>query len=99
MMTDQCKICRVERGQHQIAEDNRTTHHKFSENGQLVQIDSTGQKSQAQPRMVIANAVDVQLRQLLIAKGVLTNADFSPAANPGTSTAGDSSAGEPPSSG
>lgn len=89
-----CKVCGVDRGLH------TPLNHKFSTDGTLVPIEKLPpQSTRPQTRVVIANAVDMELRDLLIRKGVLTYEDFGLVHHAGTGVAGDQGTGGAPATG
>lgn len=91
-MSDRCLVCRIEKPEHDKAEVLRTVNHKFSVNGELEALSKTSPKKAAPPRpqIMVVGAVDVNLRELLHKKGILTDEDLSALLDPGASAAGDS---------
>lgn len=85
-----CKVCGLDRSTHALK-----MNHQFSTDGSLVPIEKVPRQS-LPPRMIIANAVDVELRDLLIRKGVLTYEDFGLVHQPGSGDAGDQGTGGTP---
>lgn len=89
-----CAVCHAEETLHRAAEAAGKLNHRFSHNGELYPVEKIPR--QAPPaRAIIANAVDMQLRELLISKGILTYEDFgwSPVHSPGSGNAGDQGTG------
>lgn len=84
-MADFCQICHTEisRAEHRAAELAGQFNHGFSADGSLTLSEPPRPKTEPGTRMVIANAVDVQLRELLIAKGILSAEDFAAPGMPG----------------
>jgi hypothetical protein len=90
-----CKVCGVSRGSH------LNLRHVFSIDGSLTPMTAEVPRQNTAPRVMVANAVDVQLRELLIAKGILTHEDFgwSSVHSPRPGDAGDQGTGGAPPTG
>lgn len=75
-----CQVCLLEmsRTEHRQAEIVGQLNHAFSIDGTLKSSEPPRQKPETGQRVIVANAIDVQLRDLLITKGVLTVEDFEP---------------------
>lgn len=71
-----CVICKTPWAEHKLAEANGELHHVWSSDGSLKHAESPRPERQTGQRVLIANAVDAQLRDILIAKGVLSSEDF-----------------------
>jgi hypothetical protein len=96
---DRCGVCSRGNQEHIELEERGEINHKYSENGDLVRIDrSTPRKQQNRPTAVIG-AIDIDLRRILLKKGIITNADFAALYDPGAGASGDRETGEAPSSG
>lgn len=79
-MAEFCQVCQIQisRAEHRAAELAGQFNHGFSADGTLTVSAPPRPKTEPGTRTVIANAVDVQLRELLIAKGILSAEDFAP---------------------
>jgi hypothetical protein len=95
-----CALCSRGSEEHKELEERGEINHRFSESGNLEQIDrSTPRKQQARPTAAVIGAIDIDLRRILLKKGIITNADFAALYDPGAGASGDRETGEAPSSG
>lgn len=75
---DPCDICKTLRRVHEEWEGLGQIQHKFSEHGELVQVDQTSSDAPPEPatRILVAPQPDLALRKLLLVKGILTKEDL-----------------------
>lgn len=81
-----CLVCGTDR------DDHGPMNHQFSEDGELRPVDRSTPRRQKnpQPTVIVAGAIDMPLRKLLLDKGILTSEDFAALLDPAsTSSAGD----------
>jgi hypothetical protein len=94
-MTETCSIC----GKPQGAEHDQLNH-EFNINGQLIpKAKPAHSKPPSAYRPTVIGAWDIELRQALINKGIITHEDLPSLRNPDPSPAGDREAGEGESTG
>lgn len=82
---DPCQVCYMARAQHSVAELAGRLNHRFSSDGLINSLEKRPPTPGA-PQVVIANAVDMELRAILLRKGVLDVSDFGAVQHPGAST-------------
>lgn len=88
--TDPCLICGVGEHQHKAQETAGDIRHAWTNTGELVVSQARlGPAPRRQPQVVIANGVDLQLRRILMDKGIISNEDFTALLDPGHSDLGD----------
>lgn len=88
-MLETCSICGKDKDSH--AELN----HEFNTSGQLIPKAKPAPKKTQQVRQAtVIGAWDLELRQVLVNKGIITNADLAAIRNPDPSPAGDREAGQ-----
>lgn len=89
---DPCVLCDTPRGEHADKEARQILHHKFTEEGgTLVAVQDTPSKK-VSPRLhtpTVIGAYDLELRQILINKGLISHEDFTALRQPGSRPAGD----------
>ena len=99
MTDDRCAVCGTEETPHREAEAAGKIRHRFSVDGKLEAVRSEPQRRQGQIPIMVVGAVDVNLRQLLHQKGILTDEDLAALLNPGPRIAGDREPGQTEGSG
>lgn len=94
-----CGICGLLRGEHDDREALGTTNHEFNEAGDLIPKDrAKAQRPQTQSFPRVIGVYDLELRKILLDKGIISNEDFAALLNPGTRASRDRETGEAPSS-
>lgn len=93
-----CGLCSRGEGEHAALEELGQINHRFSENGNLEQIDRSTPKKQPRAVPTVVGAYDMELRRILLDKGIISHEDFTALRNPGAGASGDREAGEAPSS-
>lgn len=88
MADEPCSICGGSFDEHE------EMNHEFNLNNQLIAKDRSTPKRPAQRMPTVIGAYDLELRQVLLAKGIITNEDFTALRHPGTRPPGDREAGE-----
>jgi hypothetical protein len=91
-MSEPCSICGGSKDEHEIL------NHEFNLHNQLIPKVRPTPKQQVQRVPTVIGGIDLELRHILLEKGIINNADFTALRNPGGSTPGDREAGEAPSS-
>lgn len=93
-----CEICSVDRPTHRNRESRGELNHRFSEEGELVQLERPTPRQQQPSRIqTMVGAIDFELRRVLLEKGIINNEDFAALYHLGASAPGDREAGEAPS--
>jgi hypothetical protein len=71
-----CYHCNRSRAEHRLAELDNLVRHAWTSDGSLRVAEPPRPEQPAVPRVIVAQAADVQLRALLLAKGVITDEDL-----------------------
>lgn len=84
-MAEVCLICSIPRAEHRDAELSRRVNHTYSADGSLQHAEPPRPEAKGGSRMVIMPAPDVQLRALLVEKGIISVEDLPALGYPGAS--------------
>lgn len=91
-MTEGCGLCGRQEDEHRVLEQQKLLNHRYSESGDLVQVER-GPARQSKPKppreVMVVPAVDLLLRQLLVRKGIISEADLADLGAVGTVDRGD----------
>ena len=87
-----CSICGGSEDEH------GSLHHEFNLNNQLIPRSREVKRPKVERIPTVVGAIDLELRHILLEKGIITNEDFAALRNPGAGAAGDREAGEAPGS-
>jgi len=88
--TDPCLICGLDEREHKAQEAAGKIRHAWTNTGELVVSQAKlSAQPRRQPQVVIANGVDLQLRRILMDKGIISNEDFTALLDPGHGDLGD----------
>lgn len=91
LMDDACSICGGSKDEHE------DMNHEFNLNNELITKDKSPRQQRQRVVPTVVGAYDIELRRILLDKGIITNEDFTALRNPGTCASGDREAGETPS--
>lgn len=96
MTTDYCAVCGSDNeATHRSKEELGILNHRWSPTGELVKAEKRPKSSPpSRPQIMVVGAVDVNLRQLLHEKGILTDEDLAALLDPGAGATGDRGTGE-----
>lgn len=89
---DACSICGGSKDEHEAL------NHEFNLHNQLIPKERS--KPRPQPRQIptVIGGIDIELRRVLLEKGIITNEDFTSLRHPGAGAPGDRETGEAPGS-
>lgn len=91
MLEPRDEICSICGG---CKDDHEILNHEFNLNNQLIPKDRSTPKRQPAGIPMVVGAIDIDLRRILLEKGIINNEDFTALRHPRTGTAGDRETGE-----
>lgn len=75
-------------------DDHKMLHHQFNLHNQLIPKKTLEPKAQVQRVPTVIGGIDLELRHILLEKGIITNEDFTALRNPGGGPSGNRETGE-----